>query len=90
MRRSGTQNSINRGPQKTIRANTSQGYDYIVKAAWAIAPGQAKHSISPFYNDEDAGFTEGTIFLNHTRSSQEALCNTLEKILLSNELLASF
>jgi hypothetical protein len=75
--------------KKTIRANTSQGYDYIVKAAWAIAPGQAKHSISPFYSDEDAGFTEGTIFLNHTRGSQEALYVTLSKILMSNGLLSA-
>lgn len=75
--------------KKTIRANTSQGYDYIVKAAWAIAPGQAQHSSSPYYSDEDSGFTEGTIFLNHTRESQEALYLTLRKILESVQILHS-
>lgn len=75
--------------KKTIRANTLQGYAYIVKAAWAISPGQERHSSFPFHDDEDAGFTEGTIFLNHIRESQKALYVTLRKILMSNGLLSA-
>lgn len=73
--------------KKTLRARGADGSDIrIVKAAWAIAPGQQWNSNPPYYDDDDGSFTEGTIFLNHAEESQQALHTTLKRILESNKL----
>ena len=73
--------------KKTLRARSADGSDIrIVKAAWAIAPGQRRDSNPPYYVDDDVNFTEGTILLNHSEDSQQALRTTLEKILKINKL----
>jgi hypothetical protein len=73
--------------KKTLRARDSDGSDIrIVKAAWAIAPGQLWNSNPPYYVDDDGNFTEGTILLNHSEESQQALHTTLKRILECNKL----
>lgn len=67
--------------KKTIRVKQGTDFKHIVKAAWAIAPGQQFQNDLPHYIDQDENFSEGTIILNHDPESQKSLKNTLKKII---------